>query len=159
MSTPVTERIVLIADTPCAPPRIAARAGWQMSPMFGVIFAHTGWSTAAVTQPVTSSTIAGSCPIAAPMLRSGWPCGHEKLSSRPSQPASQQRCASSCQRSFSYISMIEPTRTRSGYSSFSRLKSSSRSSSGRSLMSSMFWKPTSSPFGSRCLAYLRRKGA
>ena len=139
------ERMVLIAATPFAPPRKAARAGSRMSPMLGVIFAHTGRSVAPTTQLVTSSTISGSCPIAAPMFRSGCPCGQEKLHSKPSTPHSAMRRVSSCQRSLSYCSMMEAISTRSGYSAFSRRKSSSQSSSGRSEISSMFVKPIVSP--------------
>ena len=153
--------MVLMAAMPAAPPLMAARAGSRMSPMFGVIFAHTGIPFAAsTTQPVTSSTMDGSCPIAAPMLRSGWPCGHEKLHSKPSTPHSAMRRVSSCQRALSYCSMMEAMSIRSGYSSFRRLKSSSQSSSGRSEMSSMLVNPMVSPRPSvlavakRCCPYL-----
>ena len=53
-----------------------------------VIFAHTGFFAAPITQPHTSSRISGFSPIAAPIFRSGNPCGHEKFSSNPSTPAS-----------------------------------------------------------------------
>ena len=73
-----------------------------MSVMLGVILAQTGLPPAtSTTQRVTSSTIAGFWPIAAPMPVSGWPWGQLKFSSRPSQPAARVRPASSCQRSLS----------------------------------------------------------
>ena len=101
MLMPITPRMVLMALTPAAPPRMAAAAGKVMSVMFGVILAQTGMSTASTTQRVTSSTWSGSWPMAAPMPFSGWPWGQEKFSSRASQPASALRAETSCQRPFS----------------------------------------------------------
>ena len=52
--------MVLIALTPAAPPDIAALAGIVISVMFGVIFDHTGTSTASTTHRVTVFTLSGS---------------------------------------------------------------------------------------------------
>ncbi len=42
MSTPMMLLIVLMSDTPCAPPRFAASPCGRMSEMFGVSFTKTG---------------------------------------------------------------------------------------------------------------------
>src|ERR1700730_3044974 len=76
--------MVLIALTPSTPPRNAARLGSVMRVTFGVIFAQTGFFAAVITQPQTSSTIPGFSPMAAPILRSGNPCGQEKFNSNES---------------------------------------------------------------------------
>jgi hypothetical protein len=55
-----------------------------MSVMFGVIFAQTGTDALALIHPQTSSNKTQSWPIAAPILRSGIPCGHEKFISKAS---------------------------------------------------------------------------
>ncbi len=81
---------------------------------FGVIFAQTGFFAAAITQPQTSSTISGFSPIAAPILRSGNPCGQEKFSSKASTPASWQRSTISIHASLLYSSMIDAMSTPSG---------------------------------------------
>ena len=65
--------IVLIAETPLAPPSIAALAGSVISKISGVILAHIGKSVTSATQPVTSLAISGFCPIAAPIPSSGCP--------------------------------------------------------------------------------------
>ncbi len=83
----MTLRIVLIALTPWQPARRAARLGSSMRVMFGVIFAQTGFVAAPMTQPQTSSNTSGFWPMAAPILRSGKPCGQEKFSSKASTPA------------------------------------------------------------------------
>ena len=82
----MTLRIVLIALTPWQPPRNAARLGSVMRVTFGVIFAQTGFFAAFITQPQTSSTISGFSPMAAPIFRSGNPCGQEKFNSNESTP-------------------------------------------------------------------------
>ena len=66
----ITERIVLIAEMPTAPPRTAASEGSLMLVMLGVIFAHTGMFETSVTQDVTSSQRSGCSPISDPILRS-----------------------------------------------------------------------------------------
>ena len=142
--TPITLRMVLIALTPWQPPRNAARLGSVMRVTFGVIFAQTGFFAAAITQPQTSSTISGFSPIAAPILRSGKPCGQEKFSSNESTPASSQRWTISIQASLLYSSMIEAMSTPSGNRSLHFLNSSSQISNGRSLINSMFSQPMTS---------------
>ena len=51
-STPITERIVLIAEMPTAPPRTAASEGSLILVMLGVIFAQTGFFAALPIGPV-----------------------------------------------------------------------------------------------------------
>ena len=99
----MTLRIVLIALMPVTPARSAARLGSSMCVTFGVIFAHTGFVAAPITQPQTSSRISGFSPIAAPILRSGRPCGQEKFSSKPSTPAAWQRSMISTHASLSIL--------------------------------------------------------
>ena len=84
----MTERIVLIAEMPTAPPRTAASEGSLMLVMFGVIFAQTGIRETSVTQRVTSSVKSGCSPISEPIMRSVMPCGHEKFNSKASTPVS-----------------------------------------------------------------------
>lgn len=55
-----------------------------MSVILGVIFAQTGTVAFAFIHPQTSSKRAQSWPTAAPILRSGIPCGQEKLISMAS---------------------------------------------------------------------------
>ena len=57
---------------------------WVMSVIFGVILAQTGIVAFALIQPHTSWSKSQSWPTAAPILRSGIPCGHEKLISNAS---------------------------------------------------------------------------
>ena len=85
-STPMTHRMVLIALTPSHPARSAASQPSWMCVTFGVSFAHTGTFAAPITQRQTSSMIPQSCPIAAPIFRSGNPCGQEKFNSNASTP-------------------------------------------------------------------------
>ena len=113
-STPMMLRIVLMTETPWAPAERAERDGSSMRVTFGVIFAQTGFVAAAITQPVTSSTRSGFSPIAAPIFRSGRPCGQEKLSSNPSTPVSSQRPTTSAHASRECSSMIEAISGRSG---------------------------------------------
>ena len=103
-----------------------------------------------MTQPHTSSRMSGSWPIAAPILRSGRPCGHEKLSSKASTPAAWQRSTISTQASFRYSSMIEAIRTPWGLVSLHFLNSSIQMPKGRSLISSMFSQPMTSLPSSEC---------
>ena len=103
-----------MAEMPSAPPRSAARAGTLMSVMLGVILAHTGTLETFFTQRVTSSTISGFWPMAAPMARSGRPWGQERLSSKASMPVSWVRSTISAQRSSAYSSMMEAISMRSG---------------------------------------------
>src|SRR5215217_8264938 len=119
-----------MAEMPTAPPLMAACAGSRMFVMFGVILAHTGIFATWVTQLVTSSVRSGCSPISEPILRSVIPCGHEKLSSNPSTPVSWTMRVNSCQRLFSYSSMIDAIRMFFGYSFFTCRNSSSQTSIG-----------------------------
>src|SRR6185369_5893091 len=141
----MTDRIVLIAEMPTAPPRTAATAGSRMLVMLGVILAQTGIFATSVTQLVTSCVRSGCSPISDPILRSVIPCGQEKLSSNPSTPVSWTMRVSSCQRLFSYSSMIEAMRMLFGYSFLTWRNSSSQTSIGRSEINSIFSKPITSP--------------
>ena len=134
----MTERIVLMAEIPCAPPRTAATDGSLMLVMFGVILAQTGIFETSVTQRVTSSVRSGCSPISDPILRSVMPCGQEKFNSKASTPVSWTNLVSSCQRSLLYSSMIEAMRMLCGYSFFTWRNSSSQTSIGRSEINSMF---------------------
>ena len=145
-STPMTERMVLIAAMPSQPLAKAARLGSSMWVTFGVIFAQTGILETSFTQELTSPTMSGSWPMAAPIFLSGRPWGHEKFSSKASTPTSWQRSTISHHASLLYSSMIEAIRMRSGNSSLHALNSSSQVSKERSEISSMFSQPmTSSP--------------
>jgi len=148
----MTERMVLMALRPVAPPRRAARPGSSMWVMLGVILAQTGSLVADFTQPQTSSRMSGSWPMAAPILRSGRPWGQEKLSSKASTPAASQRWMSSIQASRLNSSMTEAMRAPGGWLSLQRLNSSSQRWKGRSLMSSMFSQPMTSPEAAWSLA-------
>src|SRR5690349_4216939 len=134
-----------MAEIPDAPPRTAASDGSLIFVMFGVILAQTGIFATSVTQRVTSSVRSGCSPISDPILRSVMPCGHEKLSSKPSTPVSWTMRVNSCQRLFSYSSMIDAIRMLFGYSFLTCRNSSSQTSIGRSEISSMFSKPITSP--------------
>src|SRR5207237_7843545 len=143
--TPITERIVLMAEMPLAPPRTAASEGSLMFVMFGVILAQTGILATSVTQLVTSAVRSGCSPISDPILRSVMPCGQEKFNSKASTPVSCTARVSSCQRSLLYSSMIEAMRMLFGYSFLTCRNSSSQVSIGLSEINSMFSKPITSP--------------
>ena len=151
-STPVTQRIVLIAETPSHPADSAASAPAAMLVTFGVSFAQTGILAADITQPQTSRMMALSCPIAAPILRSGNPCGQEKFNSNPATPVACTRSTISIHASLLYSSMIDAMTTPSGYLSLSSFSSSSQTLKGRSEISSMFCQPTTSLFAARSRA-------
>jgi hypothetical protein len=51
MSTPMMLLIVLMSETPLAPPRWAARPWGRMSPTFGVSFTSTGTVEYSIAQP------------------------------------------------------------------------------------------------------------
>jgi hypothetical protein len=140
----MTLRIVLIALTPWQPARNAARLGSSMWVTFGVIFAQTGFFAARITQPQTSSKISGFSPIAAPIFRSGNPCGQEKFNSKASTPTSWQRSTISIHASLLNSSMIDAISTPSGNWSLHFLNSSIQMENFRSLMSSMFSQPMTS---------------
>jgi len=83
---------------------IAARRGVivdvpRMSEMLGVSFTITGVRAFSFTQPVICWQYSGTCPTAEPIPRSLMPWGQPKFSSRPSAPASSDRCTMSCQTS------------------------------------------------------------
>jgi hypothetical protein len=85
--------------------------------------------------------ITQSCPMAAPIFRSGNPCGQEKFSSNASTPVSWQRSTISTHASLLYSSMIDAMTILSGYLSLSCLNSSIHTLNGRSEISSMFCQP------------------
>lgn len=89
--TPITDAMVLMADTPSHPAASAALAGSRMSVMLGVIFAQTGLVAAPLIHPHTSDSNSGSWPMAMPMRRSGMPWGQEKLTSKPLTPTASHR--------------------------------------------------------------------
>ena len=60
MSTPTMLLIVLISDTPCAPPALAARPCGTMSPTLGVSFTSTGTVEVSTTHDVMVSLTFGS---------------------------------------------------------------------------------------------------
>jgi hypothetical protein len=116
MSTPMMLLIVLISDTPCAPPACAASPCGTMSDTFGVSFTSTGTVAYSTAHDVISRLTFGSCPTAEPMPRSHMPCGHPKFSSSPSAPASIERLMISFHSS--RVSTISETITACfGYSS------------------------------------------
>jgi hypothetical protein len=98
-SIPVMELMVLIAERPSAPARLAARATTRMSVMLGVSLTSTGVRAASFTHSVIICAYSGTCPTAEPMPRSLMPCGQPKFSSRPSAPAPSARFTISCQTS------------------------------------------------------------
>jgi hypothetical protein len=91
MSTPMMLLMVLMSDTPSAPPACAAMPCGRMLDTFGVSFTSTGMVENSFAQLVIRSLIFGSWPTAEPIPRSHMPCGQPKLSSRPSAPASIER--------------------------------------------------------------------
>ena len=133
-----------MAAMPVAPDWSAAREGSSMCVTFGVIFAHTGLVAALITHATTSLRISGFSPIAAPILRSGNPCGHEKFSSNASTPQASQRFTISIHASLLNSSMMLAMSTPSGCICLHFLNSSSHSLNGRSLINSMFSQPMTS---------------
>src|SRR6185436_17862310 len=107
--------------------------------------AQTGIFATSVTQLVTSSVRSGCSPISEPIFRSVIPCGQEKFNSNASTPVSWTIFVSSCQRLFSYSSMIEAMRMLFGCSFLTWRNSSSQTSIGRSEISSTFSNPITSP--------------
>ena len=141
MSTPMMLLMVLMSETPCAPPRFAARPCGTMLATFGVSFTSTGIVEYSTAHEVISWLTLGSWPTAEPMPRSHMPWGQPKLSSSPSAPVSTERLMMS--RHSSRLSTISDTITACfGY--FFLVSSISRkfTSRGRSVMSSMLLKPT-----------------
>src|SRR5260221_6263627 len=78
-----------------APPRKQAPASSTMSCVAGVSFVHTGTFATPFTASVTVEQSTVSLPMLEPMSFRSM-CGHEKLSSRPSAPASWHPSASVC---------------------------------------------------------------
>ena len=132
--------MVLISDTPCAPPRRAASPCGTMLPTFGVSFTKTGTVLYLTAQPVIRSFTAGSWPTALPMPRSHIPCGQPKFSSSPSAPASMDFLMIS-RHSTSVSTMRETMIGFFGNSFLVSVISRKFVSRGRSVMSSMFVKP------------------
>ena len=87
-SMPVMELMVLMAESPSAPPCFAARAMRRMSVTLGVSFTSTGVRATSFTHSVIIEQYSGTWPTALPMPRSLMPCGQPKFSSSPSAPAS-----------------------------------------------------------------------
>ena len=96
----MTLLIVLMRESPSAPPRAAAAPGSVMSPMFGVSFTSTGVLANCLAQLVISWSSLGSCPTDDPIPRSHIPWGQPKLSSSPSQPVSSTLRMRTFQSSF-----------------------------------------------------------
>src|SRR3954462_5681531 len=103
--------------------------------------AQTGTFAAPTTHWQTSPMMPQSWPMAAPIFRSGKPCGQEKFNSDASTPVSWQRTSISTQASLLYSSMIEQMRMPSGYLYLTCLNSSIQVINERSEMSSMFCQP------------------
>ena len=61
-STPIRLLMVLMSETPSAPPACAACAASRMSPVFGVSLTRTGVFATSFTQRVISVMSFGSCP-------------------------------------------------------------------------------------------------
>mmetsp|Transcript_13437 Transcript_13437/g.26794 ORF Transcript_13437/g.26794 Transcript_13437/m.26794 type:complete len:342 (+) Transcript_13437:913-1938(+) len=150
---PMIDSIVLIAAIPSLPASKQTLLGILISVIFGVIFDHTGIDAASVTHPVTSASSSQSCPMAIPMRLSGIPCGQLKLISNASTPAASHNPINLTHASLSYSSMIDAINILSGYSLFSRAKSSNITSNGLSLINSIFSHPITSPFPDRSWAY------
>ncbi len=143
-STPMRLLIVLMSETPSAPPSRAARAASTMSPVFGVNLTRTGVRATSLTQRVISVMSFGSWPIVEPMPRSHIPCGQPKLSSSPSQPEPSTLRTSVCQ-SRRVSAMSETTITCFGKRCLTSRISRRFTSSGLSVMSSMLLKPITLP--------------
>src|SRR5690349_17395932 len=118
----------------------------------GVSLHHTGTFATAFTASVTVEQRTLSLPMFEPMSFLSM-CGHEKLSSSPSAPASWHRCASCCQLSCSLSlpdpAMIDAIRTFPGCASLMRRMRGSHQSIGLSEMSSQFhdeWSAAPSRF-------------
>ena len=79
--------MVFIAAIPVAPASIAAIAGTSMRPTLGVIFAKIGSFVPFLVAFVYMATSSGFCPTSDPNPSSTI-CGHEKLHSIISAPAS-----------------------------------------------------------------------
>src|SRR5688572_28535036 len=124
-----------------APPRKHAAASSTMSVVDGVSLHHTGTRATSFTASETVELSPSSLPMLDPMsLRSM--CGHEKLSSSASAPASWQPRASSCQAwcslSLPEPAMMEATTTLCGYDAFNRSITGIHQSRGLSEISSQF---------------------
>src|SRR5215207_11078079 len=89
-----------------APPRKQAPASSTMSCVAGVSLVHTGTVATSFTASVTNEQSAASLPMFEPMYFRSM-CGHEKLHSMPSAPASCTACVSVCQARSS-LSLPEP---------------------------------------------------
>jgi hypothetical protein len=84
--------------------------------MFGVSLTMTGSFECFLHQLVTISTYSGTWPTAAPMPRSGMPCGQPKLSSMPSAPVASTLGRISAHSASSQGSISDTIIARSGQS-------------------------------------------
>ncbi|KAF1039794.1 MAG: hypothetical protein GAK34_03089 [Delftia tsuruhatensis] len=139
--TPISELMVLIRDTASAPPALAARAGKRTSVMLGVSFTITGSRLYCLHHCVTIWMYSGTWPTAAPMPRSLMPCGQPKFSSSPSAPVSSTMGRMRFQLSSTQGTISEAISARSGQAFFTRVISSRLVRSGRSVISSMLFRP------------------
>ncbi len=135
------ELIVLMSETPSAPPSIAALAGGRILVTLGVSFTMTGMRATFLHHSVAIWMYSGTWPTAAPMPRSDMPCGQPKLSSSASAPVSSIIGTYFAQVASFMGSITETTRARSGQSRLICRISSRLVLSGRSVMSSMLLKP------------------
>ena len=108
----VMDLMVLIVDTPAAPPSRAALAGTSIEVMFGVILAMKGILVWLVTASQYFLTSSGFVPTSEPIA---WLviCGQEKLPSIRGHPSSSHILAN-CFHSSSLEPMMEATITWSG---------------------------------------------
>src|SRR5215212_6529833 len=127
-----------------APPRKHAAASTTMSCVAGVSLVHTGTFASSLTASVTTEHRPSSLPMLDPMSFRSM-CGHEKLHSSPSAPASWHPSASTCQfrnsLSLPDPAMIDAITTRDGYASFIRRMRGIHQSSALSEISSQFHDP------------------
>ena len=142
------ELIVLISETASAPPLLAARAGSRTSVIFGVNLTITGILLCCLHQRVTISTYSGTCPTAAPMPRSGIPCGQPKLSSTPSAPVASTSLRIRFQTCSSQGIINDTTNARSGQRFLTSVISRKLISKLRSVINSILLKPDTSPLWS-----------
>ena len=135
--------MVLMADTPSAPPQRAAIAAVLMDATFGVSFARMGICAPRRAAAVKSPTSSGTWPMSEPRPSSAM-LGQEKFSSMASAPfSSQARASSSHSRSF--CPMMEARINFVGYFAFRRRKISIFSATLWSESCSIFLKPMMLP--------------
>ncbi|MNZ22403.1 hypothetical protein D3C78_394910 [compost metagenome] len=109
--------------------------------MFGVSLTITGSEQYVLHQRVTISTYSGTWPTAAPMPRSGMPCGQPKFSSMPSAPVASTSGRMNFHESSTHGTISDTISARSGQSFFTWVISRRLISSERSVISSMLLMP------------------